>query len=88
MTYADRQRSGTAICQKLAERVSRIAPAGLGRWEATWRIVGPPSATFMAALVAWEATGSTVAEDQLRSAYVSLVHAWERAAARFGERTA
>lgn len=80
-TYPFRQRCGRNICRALAERIERTVPSEIAAWSGTQAIVGPASATFLTALAAWEAEGSTEARERLGAAYRSVVAAWERAAA-------
>lgn len=79
----DRTERADAICQHVAAEISGMAPPGLGRWDATWRIVEDASAEFIAALVQWE--HGTAGDEQrdrqrLHAASRSLLDAWGMAA--------
>ena len=80
---AELRRRGTLICQRLAADVEKITPAGIGRWERAWKIVGNSSADFMIAIAAWEAEPDEKAQDQVRAAYRVVLDAWRRAVAEW-----
>ena len=81
--YAGRQEKGRLLCQKLAEAVAHIAPREIGRWDRAWTIVDGPSATFMAALSAWEIDPSDLTMQRVSDAYDEVTDAWRNAAAEY-----
>lgn len=83
MTYEQRQAKGKILCEKLSEAVAHIVPEGIGRWDRAWDIVDGSSATFMAALSAWEIDPSDATMQQVSEAYDLVLEAWRFAAAEF-----
>lgn len=65
-----------ALCGKVARFITRDAPAGIGQWEQTWKIVHEPSRRFIEALDAGD-------EMAARREGNATVLAWRRAAAEW-----
>ncbi len=80
MSSEERIARGDRLCRRLTEDVGRIAPPGIGQWDGAWRIVGEVSASFLAELTAWEATGEPHLIPRLRELYDGVVEAWRTAA--------
>lgn len=80
MTAADAAR---AVCENLTRDVARIAPPGIGSWPPAWEMVAEADASFIAALVAWEAQPSDVAQAGVRARYNAVLAAWRDAIAAF-----
>lgn len=86
MNAVDRKERALAICRRVADAVSAVAPPGLGRWDGAWERVEAPSGAFLDALDTWERSGAP--EDQravqrtaeaVLAAWKESAEAWERA---------
>ncbi len=84
MTAGERRRDrGTALCRRLAGRISDIAPEGIGRADWVWELVAEPDASFVISLSAWESDPSEEAKARVKDAYNAVLDVWGRAAAEF-----
>lgn len=83
MTIAERRERGTELCLRLTARVADLVPRGIGRWDETWRIVGPADAEFMAALTSWEVSPNPGDKERIRSAHDAVLAAWRYAVAEY-----
>ena len=65
------------ICREITAKVGESAPAGLGRWPETWRLVEEPSNVFLDALDKWAAGDDTPeTQEDLETAVAALLAAW------------
>lgn len=80
---ADRHELARKIARRVSERVRRVAPPGIGRWDPAWEIVAAPSDHFMDALTAWEREATAETEERVRRTADELVEAWREAGRRF-----
>ena len=76
----DRSERAQRICRRLADAVSRDAPAGLGAWDGAWALVEEPSNRFLDALDRWERTGAEEDQYAVQEAADAVAAAWAEAA--------
>ncbi len=80
-----REEMARLVARRLARRVARVAPPGLGRWQRAWELVGPPSERFVDLLVEWEHADPADGQDEVRKQMIraaadDVVQAWAAAA--------
>ena len=83
MSYSQRQQEGRQLCERLAERVAKVVPDGIGRWDRVWQVVDAPSAEFMLALAQWETVPTNEHRFGVSHAYDDVLDAWRNAAAEY-----
>jgi hypothetical protein len=67
------------LCQRLHEDVSRVTPAGLGRWPGAWDRVEAPSKALLDLLAEWEQTGNEADRRAAKVAATIVFVAWRDA---------
>ena len=76
----DRHEKARVVSGRVADRIRKVAPPGLGRWDLAWELVAAPSDVFLDALSAWEAADTPGIRSELATASTLLVKAWASAA--------
>lgn len=76
------------VAARLAERVRRVAPPGLGRWDGAWALVEAPSVRFLDVLNDWQHADPADGRDAERKRAVTdaaneVIAAWRVAAERW-----
>ena len=67
------------VCRRVARRIGKVTPRGLGLWDPAWELVREPSNAFMEALATWGEADTTESRNCLQAAAEELVKAWRRA---------
>lgn len=80
-----RTEAATELCRRLAHDVTQLAPEGIGHWPQAWDIVADADARFLISLTDWEATGAERERVILRTAYLAVIDAWQRAVGQYIE---
>lgn len=68
------------VCRRVSEKISEIAPRGLGHWDEAWELVEAPSQVLLDTLADFERTGALVDKEAAVAAAEAVVHAWSEAA--------
>lgn len=76
MTRGERER---LICRRVAERVRKVAPEGIGHWDPAWDYVAAPSDRFLDALDVWLGDDNEETRSHLQAAADDLIQAWMKA---------
>ena len=79
----DRHEKACVVCGRVADRIRKVAPSGLGHWDLAWELVAAPSDVFLDALAAWEAADTPDGRSELATASTALVKAWAEAGRRW-----
>ena len=80
----DRREKARVVAERVASRIHKVTPEGLGHWGPTWGFVDVPSDSYMDALAEWETEDTPTSRSELEAASTALSKAWAEAA-RHGE---
>lgn len=73
------------VAERVAARIGKVVPEGLGHWGPVWGLVATPSDMFMDRLKEWETEDSPSTRSKLEAASADLVEAWSEAARQWTE---
>jgi hypothetical protein len=79
----DRNEKARVVAGRVAARIRKVAPPGLGHWGPTWGLVDVPSDVYMDALSAWEEADTPTSRSELEAAGEALIEAWAAAGRRW-----
>ena len=79
----DRNEKARVVAGRVAARIRKVAPPGLGRWGPTWGLVDVPSDVYMDALAVWEEADTPTSRSELEAAGEALIEAWASAGRRW-----
>lgn len=74
-----RREKARIVAERVAVRIRKVTPDGLGHWGPTWGLVDVPSDLYMDRLAEWETEDTPITRSELEAASEALIEAWAEA---------